>query len=325
MRILMANHDMEYLGGTQVWLRQIHDVLADEHDVDVYVHRGKVPDGIRAYTAGARYDLALINHFPAFRDLRKADITKRIVTCHGVIPAEEWPSPGSDAYVSVSEAVQQHIPYRSTVIRNPIDPNRFTPSSAPGAVLRKVAFVSNRQGAAKPLIEAACALLPDVELRIVGMNNGIANPEIVYNWADLVIGIARTAMEALACERNVIAFDYMGMHGLVTEENMAQMREHNFGGHAQGSWPTPEELATEITRYDPSRNLRDKIVIDQTPQGIAQAYLDLAARIRPSVPAALIRRGPNLLTSPKITSAASKIKRLLPANAFPELAAQSSA
>lgn len=309
----MANHDMEYLGGTQVWLRQIHDVLFEEHDVDVHVHRGALPDGIRPWNPGARYDLALINHFPAFRDLQRANVTKRIVTCHGVIPAEEWPSLGADAYVSVSEAVQRHIPFRSTVIRNPIDPKRFTPTSLPGGSLRKIAFVSNRQGAARPLVEAASALLPNVELRIVGMNQGVANPEVVYNWADLVIGIARTAMEALACGRNVIALDYMGMHGLVTEDNMGQMREHNFGGHAQGTWPTPEELATEIRRYDPQRNLRDKIVADHTPQGIAQSYLNLAATVHPSTSAALIRHGPRLLTSPKITSGISTIRRLLPA------------
>lgn len=310
MRILMANHDMEYVGGTQVWLRHMYDVLSVEHDVNVYVHRGSLPAGMSPWLPDSQYDLALINHYPAFRDLRRAHIAKRIVTCHGVIPSEEWPSPGADAYVSVSEAVQRHIPYRSEVIGNPIDPARFAPTSSVNPTLTRVAFVSNRQGDARPLVEAARELLPEVEFRIVGMENGVADPETVYNWADLVIGIARTAMEALACGRNVIALDYLGMHGLVTKENLVQMKAHNFGGHAPGTWPTPERLVTELRRYDPNIDLRDTIVEEHSPHAIASAYLNLATRIRPSLSAAIVRHGPGQLTSPKITSGFSALRSL---------------
>lgn len=309
MRILLANHDMDYRGGTQTWTCMIRDeLLRRDFDVDMHVHRGHLPEGWSPYRPKARYDFALINHHPAFRDLRHARIGRRILTCHGIIPDEERPVLGADAYVAVSEAAQARIPFRSTVIRNPIDPARFKPTTSPSPTLRKVAFVSNRQGAARKIVEEACSLA-NVELQIVGKETAVSDPERIYNWADLVIGIARTAMEALACGRNVIAFDYCGFHGMVTEQNLSTMYAHNFGGHAAGSWPSAEALAEEFQMYDASRDLGPHIVADQTPAAIVNKYLAVVNSGHSGILPGLIRRGPWLLTSPRAAEALGTLAR----------------
>ena len=296
----MANNDMEYQGGTQRWIEQMARQLEVQgHLIDLYVHTGAIPNGWNRYDPNADYDLALINHHGPFRDLRRASIRTRIVTSHGVIPDEERVCLGADAYVSVSESVRANLPVSSTVIRNPIDGAKFQPRGPVAASLKRGALVSNRQGQARSTIEKACDL-GGFDLKVVGREMAVRDPEVIYNWADLVFGIARTAMEALACGRNVFAMDYMGSHGMVTANNFDSMRTHNFGGHAVGTWPTPEELVAEMSTYDSHRNLRDRIIPAQSPETVANEYLALAEQTKPSLVGRVIRRGPLALSSPRV-------------------------
>ncbi len=301
---------MEYRGGTQAWIKTMWDVLSEDHAVALFVHSGRLPGWAQPFDPEAQYDVALINHFPAFRALSNASIGVRIVTSHGVIPAEEWPSWGADAYVSVSESVSRHIPFTSEIIRNPLDLERFRPRSLVSSSVSRVAFVSNRQGDARSIVDEAACLLPEVEFRVVGGETAVDDVEDVYDWADLVIGIARTAVEALACGRDVIAFDYCGFHGRVTKENLAYMYDVNFGGHAQGRWPSAQELANEIAAFNPDARLAEIIRSNHDPRRIAEAYIDLAnsvTRVR-RLSGVLIRTIPQL-TSPRITTVIDKVKR----------------
>lgn len=309
--ILLANSDMTYRGGTQAWIRQLAQTLGQCHKVDVFT-LGAQPTDLSLFTPGRAYDIALINHWTTMQALRHANIGTRIVTVHGVLPFEEIPVLGADAYVSVSEAVQEHIPLPSTVIRNPIDTNYFAPRVLPAASPEplRVAFVSNRQGEALPILREAC-VIAGMELRVVGKENGVADPREIYLWADIVVGIARVAMEALTCGRNVLCFDYQGYHGMATRERLPELYRSNFGGHIPGRWPTPAEVARALVHdYDPSRSLRADIVQGHSPETVAQAYLDLAQKVGRRRVATLVRRGPQQLMSPKVTQALSIARRL---------------
>nr|WDS96101.1 hypothetical protein mcr_00141 [Micrococcus sp.] len=300
LNILLANAEMRYQGGTQAWIHQMYRTLSGQHRVSVFTADGPVPQGLTGFVPSEPYDVALINHWPASRALHKADIGLRIVTSHGVIPHEEIPVLGADRYVAVSESVQARIPFRSTVIRNPIDTNHFRSETGPSPRLRKIAFVSNRQGRALPLVQEAVGRL-GLELRVVGKETAVKDPVEVYQWADLVIGIARVAMEALACGRNVLALDYMGFHGLIDRDNVQRLMHSNYGGHAHGEWPTVNVLMEEMRRYDARMDLRDHVQEYHHPSAVAGAYLDLARSSAPSRIARAIRQGPKQLSSPKIT------------------------
>ncbi|VXA93902.1 conserved hypothetical protein [Micrococcus luteus] len=308
--ILLANSDMTYRGGTQAWIRQMASTLQSHHDVDVFSLEG-APLEFTAFRPEKYYDIALVNHWTTAQALRGARIHTRITTVHGVIPFEEVPVLGSDAYVSVSEAVQNHIPYRSMVIRNPIDFAHFSPDPARlmSPVPRRVAFVSNRQGDALPILREACDRA-GLELRVVGRETSVEDPREVYLWADVVVGIARVAMEALACGRNVLCFDYQGCHGMATRERLPTLWQSNFGGHRPGVWPTADEVARALLEgYDPRRTLRSALLAEHDPERVARSYLRLAETVGSQRVARLVRAAPRQVMSPKITRMVAAIRR----------------
>ncbi len=319
MRLLLTNVNLEYLGGTQVWTHGMWKELSKTHQVDVYTHQSNdLWPELPRFVPEAHYDAALINHWPCFRDLRAASIKTRVFTSHGWVNGLETPVLGADAYVSVSELSRARVPYRSSVIAVPIDLEKFRPTRPLNPRLRRVAFVSNRQGRARPLIEAACEHL-GVELRIIGKDHKTRDVAEVYNWADLVFAVATTALEAMACGRNVICFDTFGAAGLVTEEDLPQLRASMFGGHldpAASPWYTVEELVRVMRRYDNSRSMRDYVHREHSPARICSQYLRLIDDLK-SEPRYLhsafnsaVRRGPAPLTSPKITRAIRRIRSL---------------
>lgn len=310
MKILLTNAGFAYPGGTQSWVQTMHGVLATEHEVHVHSHRaGELPPEYVPFDPGATYDLALVNHGPCMVDLRHTRIRTRIMTSHGVVPAEEWARPGADAYAAVSEYVAGHIPWRSTIIRNPIDVDRFRPRTPPAPVVRKGVFLSNRQGRALGTIREACALA-DIELEVVGGDTARPDPENAIDDADLVFGIGRSALEGLACGRRVVAFDHLGYSGTVTPENLAVLRRDNFAGYLRGRWPDAQELATEL-RSLKALSMRDAIVEEHAPEKVADAYLRLAGTVsgRRRVLPALVRRGPRALSSSRVTSAVAEARR----------------
>lgn len=310
MRILLSNYDMNYLGGTQMWTYELWRQFSLEHTVHVFQSEGNSlwPE-MEPFDPSQSYDVALINHWPTFRSLRRAKIGVRVFTSHGVISSIEIPPMGADAYVSVSEAVAHFIPFKSHVIRNPIDTDHFRSLTQPNKSLKRVAFVSNRQGRARAVVEEACSQM-GVQLRVVGAETSTRDVVEVYNWADLVIGVARCALEAMACERNVICFDWVGGAGLATEQTVVRLGRTNFGGHMtsrDATWYSAGELVNLMQQYDPTRSLRPYVEANHRPDLVATQYLELAEASRTgqsSLTRSLrtaVLRGPRQLSSVEVT------------------------
>src|SRR5690606_23594512 len=55
-------------------------------------------------------------------------------------------------------------------------------------------------------------------------------PELL-SMADVVVPTGRSALEALACGKPVIAIGRAGLHGLITVDNWEQAVKTNFGDH----------------------------------------------------------------------------------------------
>lgn len=311
LRILLANSGMSYNGGTQAWIRQMQRTLSANHEVHLYSGDGE-HGGLTPFDPSLFYDVALINHWPSMQALRSAEIGKRVFTSHGVLPYEEVPVLGADAYVGVSEAVTRRIPFPAALIRNPIDFAHFRPVQELSPTPQRIAFVSNRQGRALPVLQEVCTV-EGLELRVVGRETAVSDPQEVYQWADVVVGIARVAMEATAAGRNVLCFDYQGYHGMVTEETLPTLWASNFGGHTEGSWPDASQIAEDLhAAYDPRRSLRAALKAQHDPHGVAEAYLDLARSTPRRRTAAAVRQGPRQLSSPKITRALQKARSFSP-------------
>ena len=177
---------------------------------------------------------------------------------------------------------------------------------------QRIAFVSNRQGRALPVLQEVCTV-EGLELRVVRRETAVSDPQEAYQWADVVVGIARVAMEASAAGRNVLCFDYRGYHGMVTEETLPTLWASNFGGHTEGSWPDASQIAADLhAAYNPRRSLRAAMKAQHDPQGVAEAYLDLARSTPRRRTAAAVRQGLRQLSSPKITRAMQKAMSFSP-------------
>lgn len=284
-KILLTNFTLGSLGGTQTWVATMAKELANR-GADVYLFAGDNDYKIigTAYTKfdpELEYDIALVNHNTCLSALEGVKIKKKIFTSHGILPELEQPIEGADFYVGVSEEVQENLKkqgYNATVIRNPIDLDVFVPNRAfthfPQP-LRKVMYMSNYQGEVVKVIEEACKKL-GVELQIYGKNNPVPSLKAIHE-ADLVIGLGRTALEAMSCNKNVIVFDYNGADGFVTHETILEFRKNNCSGRRYGIKLDADGLVELMKKYDYKLQLRKYVAENNSVQKIVNEYLTLAS------------------------------------------------
>jgi hypothetical protein len=274
VRVLLATNHLSRVGGSERHAETLYRTLtAAGHRVDVYVHTQKnylIPEAA-GLKAGASYDLALVSHTTCLQALRGM-AARTVFTSHGVLPALERAEPGADVYVGVSEEVCAAIPFPSVLIRNPIDTERFRPVRPVNDQLRRILFLSTHQGEALPVVQAAAR---GYELEVLGRGAVTGDVPAAINRADLVVGLGRSAVEAMACGRNVVVFDYRGGDGMVTADNVDLLKRRNFSGRTHQRWFTADELRAEFERYDPAVNLRPYVLAEHEVSAVARAYLSL--------------------------------------------------
>jgi CheY-like chemotaxis protein len=299
VKILIVNHTLDHYAGSETFtyalaceLKRIHHEvicfsprlgrLADrlrEADVPVTDDLAVVPDDIDVIHAHHRHESALA--FARFPD------KPMILVCHGILPWQEQPLRSQlnvHRYVAVSEEVREglarryrldsrHIP----VVRNGIDLRRFFSRAPIRPRPRRALVLSNYMPESqRALIRRVCAEL-GIALNEAGRARAQWAVEEEINQADLVFGLGRSALEALACKRSVIVFDYNGGDGLVTPENFPLLRLRNLSGRTHRRQYTEESLRAEIERYDPSTAdpLYEMIRLDHDVRRLAQRYVAL--------------------------------------------------
>lgn len=303
MRILLGTYSLRRRGGTEMWTKTMYDQLALDHEVDVATVQGNSlwPE-LPRFKPRRTYDLAIVNHNLTIRRLRHARVRRVIMVSHGIVPWLEWPVLGADAYVSVSAEVQQFLPIQSTVILNPIDTQTFAPSRAISSQPGRVAMLSNYTTPAFRLLHEACEEL-GAEIRTAGDELGGGsdpNPAELMNWADLVVGVGRVALEGMATGRNVFSLGPTGAGGMITPDNVERFADSNFKPQSAGSWLTTKELAADIqTGYDAGRDLRQYVIDHHSPPKIAHQFLELAESLsrRRRIATRAVRLGPKSLMS----------------------------
>lgn len=278
MKILLSNHGLRQYGGSETWVKTMFDELSKAHTVHIYTPR---PNTIflemPPWDPTETYDLGILNHSMCLSFLKDKNVKKIIFTSHGVIPGAEKPVAGADVYVAVSEEVQAVLRakgFESSVIRNPINTERFTPRKSAREKLQRIAYVSNNPRSKIGLIKRATA---PWRLEVVGREGQLRDVKPLLERSDLIIGLGRSAYEAMSMERNVIVFDYKGADGFVTTSSSFTYRGCNFSGRTNRFDWTEEQLQEAIRLYDPSvgPSLRDYIVRHNDVKKIAEDYLSL--------------------------------------------------
>jgi hypothetical protein len=271
MKILLTNNSLMNRGGSETWVATMFNHLRYKcgHSVDVYsVQANNLIAGTKP-NPEKHYDLALINHNSCLDRVAEWDITKGVFTSHGVLPMLERAKPGADKYISVSEEVQTALKkdgFDSTIIRNPIDTDYFSPSPIFNK-LTNILFLNNRTEMLGQ-VKQACK---GFKLRILtggsfGVKEGIT-------WADLVITAGRGCYEALSCGKNVMVVNRNGSDGMVTEDNIFKLRKNNCSGRRNAFQWSAKEIRNELKKYDPTRSLREYILKHNNIDIAAQEYL----------------------------------------------------
>ena len=133
MRILVANNQLNTLGGSETFTYTIIEELVDRgFFVEYFTFKfGFVSDKIEqelkvSFMSRKKYDLIFANHNTCVEKLYKLGYV--IQTCHGIFPKLEQPSIRANAYVSISTEVQNHLGvlgFPSILIYNSINLERF--------------------------------------------------------------------------------------------------------------------------------------------------------------------------------------------------------
>ena len=263
MRVLLTNHAMTEIGGTQTWVKTVATELINRGiEVDVFTlmagefSKG-MPCDVFTEVPKKRYDLALVNHNTCLGMLRVPDYPV-VFTSHGPHHPLERPARGATHYVSVSEevrAMQLTLGFNDgTIIRNPIDGAEFFPRDEEN--MGDALIMCKNLDAAK-VAEAACCR--------AGWGYSIAHyqanpvpyemiPEYIAQHR-IVITSGRGVYETLACGRRPFLFDVrsgkMGGDGWVTSDNIAEVAQYNCSGRGSNNHWT--ELGLMVALESPGK------------------------------------------------------------------------
>lgn len=266
MKILLTNAFLGGKTGSETWVETMATELGKEHQVYKWTPGNEIPE----------CEIAIINHNICLNKLKDLPI-KKIFTSHGVIPDLEQPVQGADMYVSVSEEVQENLQtqgYESIIIRNGIDCDKFKSIQPVNQQLKNVLFSSNYPSKIEDKIFIVCEEL-GLNFRRIGAKNSTSEVVEAINEADLVIGLGRTAYEAMACERNVIIYDYNGADGYCTPETLLEYRKNNCSGRRYKKDYSIEDIKKELLKYNPTigKELREYILQNNNIKLTSKQYL----------------------------------------------------
>ena len=264
MKILLGTHYLAKTGGTESYTFALAMELKRlGHKVEHFaIIRGGVSamleeQGVPFLTSD-RFDLILANHTTVVEQLWPLGFT--VQTCHGNIAELEQPSPYADAYVAVSEEVREHLQskgYRAAaVIANGIDCNRFCQKRPISSTLKTVLSLC-QSDVANDFIRRCCQQEGIRFLQSNKFTDNVWAIEDLINESDLVVGLGRSAYDAMACGRCVLVYDfreYMGEFlgdGMLTPDSIGHSMLCNCSGRASRLKYDEQAFKREMQKYSP--------------------------------------------------------------------------
>jgi glycosyltransferase involved in cell wall biosynthesis len=259
--ILITNNHLENLGGSEVFTYTIAKELERRgYSIDVFTFtKGVVSEKLNTVDKlKSSYDLILVNHNTCLKHVIENTKGFKILTCHGVYPQLEQPILGADAYVSISEEVQDHLKnlgYNSFLVRNGINCERFYPRKRIDRECKNILSMCHGMEAHNNIVEACRKLAINFMFAGSDYQGRIFDIEYLIDKADLVFGLGRGVYEAMASGRNVIVYDtrhYTDLKtadGLVTMNNIKETQKNNCSGRRFKLQFSVDSIVEEIKKY----------------------------------------------------------------------------
>ena len=290
MKILLGTHYLAKTGGTENYTYALTMELKRlGHEVEHFaIVRGNVSTLLEEqgvpFMSSNHYDLILANHTTVVEKIWPYGYL--IQTCHGTIPELEQPSPFADAYVGVSEEIKIHLRklgYDSTVIPNGIDCKRFYPKRPVSPTLTTVLSLCHSD-IANNFVRKCCEQAGVKFLQSNKFTDNVWSIEELINESDLVIGLGRSAYDAMACGRCVLVYDfreqYMGEflgEGMLTPQNIEKSMSCNCTGKASRLKYDEQSFVKEMQKYSPELAAwcREYALENLNIEKAVQKYLDI--------------------------------------------------
>lgn len=266
LKILVATYSLDNVGGTETFSFTFIEELLNYKNFEVEYFttvRGEIAKKIEnefgvSYLSKSAYDVIFFNHNEVLEVL-KFNLKIRgifIQTCHGIYPELEQPHYRADGYVSISQEIQNHLAlrgYSSLLLLNMINLSRFKSDKVLNDVPKSLLSLCHSEEANSFLKEVSHEL-GIVYREAFKYKNAVWNIERVINQSDIVIGLGRSALEAVSCGRPVIIYDrrrYFDAYGDgYLADNLGLSLQNNCSGRYSKKVLSKQELITEIKKYD---------------------------------------------------------------------------
>ena len=234
MRILLAAkhapHGSRPIGGVQSWCRTVCDELEKRgHDVETWGPEQPMPIG--------QFDFGIIANVSDTSAILD-QCTKRVIVCHGIIPAEK---PAGGNVVFTSEEVRDHWNGKGPVIRQPIDLDWWHPADVKKRYLTRFSY---RGGL--PFIQKIADSMGLTYRHIRTSKPGFVRD--VLQQSTVVVATGRAALEAMACGIPVVIADHRSAYQKpLMDLDIETAATRNYSGRG-GITPTPKNVKAAIDK-----------------------------------------------------------------------------
>jgi hypothetical protein len=271
VRILLSYENFEVFGGTETYIRTVSlELLRLGHDAIIYApNGGHVADLARDQGMGVvtRDQLPRDCHAVLSNDAATAhELAGRfpdavhIYIAHSRDGTQQEPPQLAgvcDAAVVLNDRVRRWVEARASHppllrLRQPITMERYRQTRPPSTPARRALVSSNYvEGPRAAIITQAC-LRAGLELDWIGATTtATATPERDLAAADIVIGLGRSILEAMAAGRAAYVYGVVGGDGWVTPETYPALEADGFAGMVSQIPMTASRMASELCEYAP--------------------------------------------------------------------------
>jgi len=307
MKILITNIGLNNRTGTELYVRDLAlTLLKRGHSPVVYTPvPGMIADEIRNATIPVVDNLDNISFVPdiihghhlyeTVTALLKYPNTPAIFLCHDWSAWHDVPPKFSRLrrYIPVDEACRDRLICENAIaeekvslVLNFVDTKRFIKRAALPVQPARALIFSNyaKESSYIEPVRQACAIA-GIELDVVGAGVGrqADSPETIIGKYDLVFAKAKAAIEAMAVGTAVILCDYRGLGGMVTMENVRQLRQLNFGHRSLTEKIDTQNILEQIKNYNDvdaeavSQFMRTNASMEDTVTNLVEIYEEVIA------------------------------------------------